>query len=65
MTHAYRPTPHSGAGNCECGDPERSKRHPHEFVKAQATIAAGSRTICTCGASLADDIHVWKADQTA
>jgi hypothetical protein len=55
--HRYQSDPHSGAGNCVCGNPERHRRHPHEFMRAQSVVPAGSRSICTCGLAFVDKVH--------
>lgn len=43
-THEYERSPHSGAGNCVCGDAERGRLHPHEFMAGWQTPDS-----CTCG----------------
>lgn len=42
--HPYKPSPHSGAGNCWCGHAERSAMHPEH--KPMATWRDATR--CTC-----------------
>jgi hypothetical protein len=55
--HAYERSPHSGAGNCVCGVPERHRRHPHEFMRALIAEPKGSQTLCTCALPLVHPIH--------
>ena len=48
--HPYEPSPHSGAGNCWCGRPERSVMHPEH--EPMATWRDANR--CTCSRPMAD-----------
>jgi hypothetical protein len=50
--HLYKPDPHSGAGNCACGAPERHWNHPHE---AASSLMMPER--CTCAQLLNAPIH--------
>lgn len=55
--HEYRRSRHSGAGNCECGRPERHRIHPHMFLHA-AGMCGANPTNCTCGLPPEADCHM-------
>lgn len=49
--HDYQRSPHSGAGNCDCGAAEHHVRHPHAYRQA-ANFAA-----CVCTRDADDPVH--------
>ncbi|MFJ8555288.1 hypothetical protein [Streptomyces sp. NPDC093676] len=50
-THPYRRSPHSGAGNCECGMAEESRAHPHPYAQAYRS------NLCVCAHPAGHPIH--------
>ena len=57
--HAYSRSPHSGAGNCNCGMAEHSAVHPHEFAQAWRSEA------CVCNHPASHPIHTDAATAVA
>ena len=51
--HEYLRSPHSGAGNCECGWARDTIMHPHAWVPASADSFR-----CVCGKPVNHRIHV-------
>lgn len=49
--HPYRRSPHSNAGNCECGMAEESRTHPHKFTQAYRS------NTCVCAHPADHPIH--------
>ncbi|MBC2903175.1 hypothetical protein [Streptomyces cupreus] len=49
--HPYSRSPHTNAGNCECGMAEESRTHPHEFTQAYRA------NVCVCALPAGDPIH--------
>lgn len=49
--HPYSRSPHSGAGNCDCGWWEHSRVHPHAYQQAS------SSSLCVCARPAGHDIH--------
>lgn len=46
MIHSYKTDSQSGAGNCVCGLPERSRIHIHMYMKGNWPSGLEK---CTCG----------------
>jgi len=42
--HAYKSDPQSGAGNCTCGQAQRTRAHPHKY-----TPMMNDPKTCVCG----------------
>ena len=51
--HEYRRSPHSGAGNCECGAAEHHRLHPHDFLPA-----ASDPSRCVCALPKGARVHL-------
>ncbi|MFD8577186.1 hypothetical protein ACFV1H_17875 [Streptomyces virginiae] len=51
MTHPYVLSPHSNAGNCECGMAEESRTHPHAYTQAYR------EELCVCAYPADHPIH--------
>jgi hypothetical protein len=51
--HDYKRSPHSGAGNCECGWARDTIVHPHRWVPAYMDPLR-----CVCGKFVNHNIHV-------
>jgi hypothetical protein len=49
--HTYRRSPHSSAGNCECGMDYESRVHPHPFTQAYRS------NTCVCAHPADHSIH--------
>ncbi|MFF4536585.1 hypothetical protein [Streptomyces aureus] len=49
--HPYQRSPHSNAGNCECGMAEESRIHPHAFTQAYRSNG------CVCAYPADHPIH--------
>jgi hypothetical protein len=56
-THLYERSPHSGAGNCVCGDEEHHRSHPHRLLPADS-----DRSRCVCGLPLGARCHLGSYD---
>lgn len=50
-THPYTRSPHSNAGNCECGMAEESTSHPHTYTQAYRSNG------CVCGRPADHPVH--------
>ena len=50
--HDYERDRQSGAGNCVCGSPERHRRHPHDFMAADA-----NPELCGCALPATARVH--------
>jgi hypothetical protein len=51
--HVYERSPHSGAGNCTCGNNIEHRRHWHAFRSAQ-----WNPDRCICGLPITADQHL-------
>lgn len=49
--HEYQRSPHSNAGNCECGMDYESRAHPHPFTQAYRS------NTCVCAYPADHPIH--------
>ncbi|MGW5636477.1 hypothetical protein [Streptomyces sp. NPDC003832] len=56
--HPYSRSPHSNAGNCECGMAEESRTHPHQYTQAYRD------NLCICALPASDPIHTDAATAT-
>lgn len=49
--HPYSRSPHSGAGNCDCGHAEHSRVHPHAFMQC------ANWEMCVCARPAGHPVH--------
>jgi hypothetical protein len=59
MTHPYKRSQFSGAGNCDCGHAEASRVHPHTYKQSWKS------ELCVCTLSPANPIHTDAATAAA
>jgi hypothetical protein len=56
--HDYQRSPHSGAGNCDCGHSEASRVHPHVYTQMMGS------ELCVCALPAGNPVHIDAATAT-